>query len=867
MHQWIIRNKLLNSLLVVAALSLDLATTAGYAATTLSSDDALKTLKDGNARYVAGKVTHPNQDAARRTTLTKGQDPFVTVLSCSDSRVPVELLFDQGIGDTFVVRVAGNVSDTDEVGTIEYGVGHLNTPLLVVMGHTGCGAVKAVLEGATVHGSIPALVDNIAPAVALAKAANPSASGAALLNEAVNANVWVSMDDIFKRSSEVRDLVKAGKLKVVGAVYNLESGEVTWLGAHAEQARLLTYTGGAGHEAGAASGETDAHATTGATDHNAPESAHATAAPEAHAATATATTSRGTTATAETEPRVWGWILGTLAVLLVAAAAAWAFARSGMSRWHVAQRMGAGFAVVLLVLLGVGFAGYEGLHSAFGGFAEFRADADHTELAAEIDAQVMGMLIAAKDYKINHQAQDIAKYEKEFANLLPLFDRARKSIQEPARKELVEAIQKHMTEHHTLFLQLTKATSATAAADLTKRTAGLAEAAGQEIDKLMAEFMADQDHAGPLIARAMQEAQAAIISIALGALALGVFLAWLISRSIVAPLRGIAETLSAGSEQTASAAGQVSSASQSLAEGASEQAAALEETSSSLEEMSSMTKRNAETAGKVKELGSDARKAGDLGVQDMSALVGAMDDIKRSSGDIAKIIKTIDEIAFQTNILALNAAVEAARAGEAGAGFAVVADEVRNLAQRCAQAAKETAGKIEDAVQKSARGADISAKVAKSLEEIVGKARQVDQMAGEVAAASQEQSQGISQVNIAVTQMDKVTQSNAANAEESAAAAEELTAQAESLNDAVAELLRLVDGQGRQIGALTARSAGPRNLGVNRSGVRSNKPAVASYRTGNGHYPAPTRAKQPAHASTSSTRHPEIPMEGDARDC
>jgi methyl-accepting chemotaxis protein len=172
----------------------------------------------------------------------------------------------------------------------------------------------------------------------------------------------------------------------------------------------------------------------------------------------------------------------------------------------------------------------------------------------------------------------------------------------------------------------------------------------------------------------------------------------------------------------------------------------------------------------------------------------AMDAIKASSDDIAKIIKTIDEIAFQTNILALNAAVEAARAGEAGAGFAVVADEVRNLAQRCAQAAKETAAKIEDSVQKSSNGVEISSKVAKSLEDIVGKARQVDELAGEVASASAEQSQGIEQVNTAVSQMDKVTQSNAANAEESASAAEELNAQAESLKEAVNNLLTMVDG-------------------------------------------------------------------------
>jgi methyl-accepting chemotaxis protein len=350
-------------------------------------------------------------------------------------------------------------------------------------------------------------------------------------------------------------------------------------------------------------------------------------------------------------------------------------------------------------------------------------------------------------------------------------------------------------------------------------------------------------------------------------LIIGVTAAIFITRSITKPIRLVADTLAAGAEQTAGAAGQVSSASQSLAEGASEQAASLEETSSSLEEMSSMTKRNAETAGKVKELGSEARKAGDLGVKDMTALVSAMDAIKTSSADIAKIIKTIDEIAFQTNILALNAAVEAARAGEAGEGFAVVADEVRNLAQRCAQAAKETAGKIEDAVQKSAVGADISAKVAKSLEEIVGKARQVDEMAGEVAAASQEQSQGIAQVNTAVTQMDKVTQSNAANAEESAAAAEELTAQAESLKEAVSELLRLVDGQGRQAGALAATASGSRHAGVKRGVAKPQKTIAAAGRgNGNGHTTVTSRSKSSEPALATASGRSEIPLEGDFKD-
>ena len=286
-----------------------------------------------------------------------------------------------------------------------------------------------------------------------------------------------------------------------------------------------------------------------------------------------------------------------------------------------------------------------------------------------------------------------------------------------------------------------------------------------------------------------------ILVSATASLVFGILFSVVNIRSITRRLKEIITTLTDGSDQTVSAAGQVSSSSQSLASGASQQAASLEETSASLEEIGSMTHRNADNAGKAKELAAQARNAVDTGVNDAAEMNAAMDQIRESSDDIANIIKTIDEIAFQTNILALNAAVEAARAGEAGAGFAVVADEVRNLAQRAAAAAKETSGKIEGAISRSARGSDLNRKVSSSLGEIAARVREVDALVQEIAIASKEQSQGIGQVGTAISQMDKVTQGNAASAEESASAAEELNAQAHTLRGIVVELAALAGVQ------------------------------------------------------------------------
>lgn len=267
--------------------------------------------------------------------------------------------------------------------------------------------------------------------------------------------------------------------------------------------------------------------------------------------------------------------------------------------------------------------------------------------------------------------------------------------------------------------------------------------------------------------------------------------AWNLRKRITNELRHLTQVLSQASDQMVETVSQVAVATQSVATGSSEQAASLEETSASLEEMSSMTRQNAEYAQTAKDSSHKTRQTAESGAQAMHEMAVAMEAIKTSSDGIAKIIKTIDEIAFQTNILALNAAVEAARAGEAGLGFAVVADEVRNLAQRSAQAAHDTSDQISNSIARSAHAFEISRRVESNLNDILESIRQVDQLTGEIAQASQEQKQGISQIGTAVAQMEKVTQSNAAGAEETAGAMEHLNAQAKDVQHSVLILQQL----------------------------------------------------------------------------
>ncbi|HUO08344.1 MAG TPA: methyl-accepting chemotaxis protein [Phycisphaerae bacterium] len=891
------------------------------------ADVAMRLLMDGNARFTAGALTHPHQDQAQRDlTVAKGQHPFATVLTCSDSRVSPEVLFDQGIGDVFVVRVAGNVAGTDEIGSAEYGVGHLGTRLLVVLGHSKCGAVTAVVKGDSVHGNIASLVSNIVPAAEQVKSEQPTLQGDALIAQVVKANVWQTMGTLLTHSEELREAVKEGKVQVVGAVYDVQTGGVNWMGQLPWQQKLLDAPlveqrePAGGHENKTISGN--------AAEASKVASTGAFAAPELKVAERAAYGAKAGKAeecaaikpAAHDSDTLFYVFAGAAGLALILTAGA-TLALSKTTKADGSQgrsmtlgaKLAGGFGTVvtgILVLAALS-------SNASSTVANANADSEHLNdqdnLLTALDADMFATRLNVKGFLLSNSDADLVKYSDAVASFAHKLELAKQTIQNPERVKMVEEIAASIEEYEHKFAEVVGRIdernaiieqqlnpTAARATELINEIASTAHADGdpevgftaaetgekyqtarlyffkylrsgdpavsqdavkyaeetthelgvlesevknprrkawlkeageainfwigrmEHVEKLQVErnelVKEGLDKIGPQIAansaaivtslnkskeevaqNAAATTAAAKVQTTAGssiiALA-GAILALSIVRGTNRVLNRIAGGLGEGSSQVASASGQVAGSSQSLAQGASEQAAALEETTSALEEMSSMTKKNAETAQQAASLASEAQKAANQGNEAMHKMGTAIDEIQKSASDTAKIIKVIDEIAFQTNLLALNAAVEAARAGEAGKGFAVVAEEVRNLAMRSAEAAKNTAALIEGSVNNAKNGVAISVEVAKMLEEITSAATRVNALVSEIAAASNEQSQGIGQVNTAVGEMDKVTQSNAASAEESAAASEELSAQAEQMRTMVQELLALVGGAG-----------------------------------------------------------------------
>ncbi len=962
--------------------------TSAYGASKPSPDECIALLKAGNARFVAGTSEHPNTTAARLSQAgneNQGDHAYATVITCSDSRVPVERLFDAGVMDIFVIRVAGNVCDTDEIGSIEYGLAHVNTPVLVVLGHTQCGAVTAVTHA--VHGTghalernIPPLVDNIQPAVERAIETHPNVHGDDIIPHGIVENVWQGIEDLFRESPSSRELVKGGKAKVVGAVYDVGTGSVEWLPeskssqilakVESDPNRAMNAMAGGVHE--------DTHGAAASDDH---EDTHgAAASSDGHGATHTKTVVKAKevslieparlaqldaarhekavvpAVTLADEDGALGALTKILIALAIAALLGGIVWRTGLfAKQGVGGKMYAGFStvVVLAVLSNAGSYYFLNLVSAeshletsaleldrmAGKMGMFQAEflligIEDKERGEEILEEHSGLVTefhtdfdALRELDLNEvetgaldRIQQVVKeYEETFGELTEKYHEIEtdKELLDELGDEVNEELAHLVHEHEADLEELEASGASVQAISLqTELVESLMEAEVAELKLAHAEieFMLDkhiervgqmEEHFGMLYGylvvveelipqaainpteekedlallakmheqldeyekhvvqlvedelvaqadlivcntelgeieavaaafshRAKQmaadvhrEANLAAIAFILIAVLAGASLAFLITRGITKPLNRVISGLSQGAGQVTSASGQVAESSQSMAEGASEQASSLEETSASLEEMTSMTKQNADNAGQANTMAADANEAAEKGREAMTRMAEGINKIKTSSDETAKIVKTIDEIAFQTNLLALNAAVEAARAGDAGKGFAVVAEEVRNLAQRSAEAAKDTASLIEESQHNADNGVTVSEEVAGILEQIANGVGKVTQLVGEVSAASKEQTQGIEQISTAVTQMDQVTQSNAANSEEAASASEELSAQANELNDMVRVLTAIVGGDGES----DASAGSPRM----RSGARPGQVA-----------PPPARAKR-----------------------
>ena len=398
-----------------------------------------------------------------------------------------------------------------------------------------------------------------------------------------------------------------------------------------------------------------------------------------------------------------------------------------------------------------------------------------------------------------HNYDDFQKHEEAFKKEAASVRGAAESLlKDVTDAEAVKALQAFLTAHDAMgqsYGNAIKVFSASKGQDFVAADAivkGIDRAATDAIDAIVLRLQAVVQE---VRAKELEKVQSSIVysavTVAVAFVAI-IGLVFFIIRGTRIEMVSLATHLSETAEGTTAAAGQVSVTAQSLSQGATEQAASLEETSASMEEMASMTRKNAENSQSAAKLMADVDGRVRESNTALDGMVTSMKSIQASSQQVALIIKTIDEIAFQTNILALNAAVEAARAGEAGMGFAVVADEVRNLAQRSAKAAKDTAELIEASIAKIEGGSQNVSHVSSSIAAITESVTKVKGLVDEVSMASRQQTQGIEQVSQAVQQMEKLTQTTAATAEESAAASEELTAQAESTMGVVERLSALV---------------------------------------------------------------------------
>ena len=481
-----------------------------------------------------------------------------------------------------------------------------------------------------------------------------------------------------------------------------------------------------------------------------------------------------------------------------------------MNTWTIPSRIIAGFVAFFLITLLVGGLGLWGLVDMnknvevmatntvpsiikLNGIATNITDARRTVRQLVIDAASDEKVAEAAALALATIRQEGDRLGEEYRPLI--FDDREKLLFDDARAARIE-----MFEAGEEIIATVREGNLEKAADLVRGRMDIADRKSAELIKRGIDYNAEV--ATGQAASASEKVRKSFLVI-VSAVGLSLLLAGLVGisivRTIIRALCSVSDALESSAAQTATASGQLSSVSQALAAGCSEQGSSVVQTSAALEQMQTMIRSTADNAQRAKELANQARTAAETGSRTMVTMNEAMNAIEVSSAEVAKIVKNIDEIAFQTNILALNAAVEAARAGEAGAGFAVVADEVRSLAQRSAAAARETADKIETAIASSRRGSASCSRVGESLGEIAEKVAAADSLVAEIATAAREQTHGIKQIGLAMTQMDGVTRGNAARAEESSSAATELNSQANLMQEGVEFLRSLVAAGGRTV--------------------------------------------------------------------